>query len=126
MFVCTLLPRGQYPNRLREKNRQTNLLLKEEYGDDVSLAVRSSATAEDLPEASFAGAHETFLNVKGDAALLDAVRRCYASMFTDRGMHYRVEHGFGQLDVAQSVTVMKMVRSDLASSGFPLACSGDI
>ncbi len=91
--------------------------LKAEYGDDVSLAVRSSATAEDLPEASFAGAHETFLNVKGDGALLDAVSRCYASMFTDRGMHYRVEHGFGQLDVAQSVTVMKMVRSDLASSG---------
>jgi len=91
--------------------------LKAEYGADVSLAVRSSATAEDLPEASFAGAHETFLNVKGDAALLDAVRRCYASMFTDRGMHYRMEQGFGQLDVAQSVTVMKMVRSDLASSG---------
>lgn len=91
--------------------------LKDEYGDDVSLAVRSSATAEDLPEASFAGAHETFLNVKGEAALLEAVRRCYASMFTDRGMHYRVEHGFGQLEVAQSVTVMKMVRSDLASSG---------
>jgi pyruvate,water dikinase len=91
--------------------------LKDEYGPDVSLAVRSSATAEDLPEASFAGAHETFLNVKGDAALIDAVRRCYASMFTDRGMHYRMEHGFGQLAVAQSVTVMKMVRSDLASSG---------
>jgi len=91
--------------------------LRSEYGDDVTLAVRSSATAEDLPEASFAGAHESFLNVSGEEALLDAVRRCYASLFTDRGMHYREEHGFGQFDVAQSVGVMKMVRSDLASSG---------
>jgi len=91
--------------------------LRAEYGDDVTLAVRSSATAEDLPEASFAGAHETYLNIFGDDALLDAVRRCYASLYTDRGMHYRVEHGFGQFDVAQSVGVMKMVRSDLSSSG---------
>lgn len=91
--------------------------LRDEYGDDVTLAVRSSATAEDLPEASFAGAHESFLNIAGEDELLDAVRRCYASLFTDRGMHYRVEHGFGQFDVAQSVGVMKMVRSDLASSG---------
>ena len=91
--------------------------LRDEYGDDVTLAVRSSATAEDLPEASFAGAHETFLNIEGDEALLDAVRRCFASLFTDRGIHYRIEHGFGQFDVAQSVTVQKMVRSDLACSG---------
>ncbi|NNE72233.1 MAG: phosphoenolpyruvate synthase [Acidimicrobiales bacterium] len=91
--------------------------LQEEYGEDLTLAVRSSATAEDLPEASFAGAHETFLNVAGDADLLDAVRRCFASLFTDRGIHYRIEHGFGQFDVAQSVTVQKMVRADLACSG---------
>ncbi len=91
--------------------------LRAQYGDGVTLAVRSSATAEDLPEASFAGAHETFLNVRGEQALLDAVQRCFASLFTDRGIHYRMEHGFGQLEVAQSVTVMKMVRSDLASSG---------
>jgi pyruvate,water dikinase len=91
--------------------------LVDQYGPELSFAVRSSATAEDLPEASFAGAHETFLNVSGEAELLDAVRRCYASMFTDRGLHYRNEAGFGHLDVAQSVTVMKMVRSDLASSG---------
>ncbi len=91
--------------------------LRDEYGENVTLAVRSSATAEDLPEASFAGAHETFLNVRGERALLDAVQRCFASLFTDRGIHYRMEHGFGQLDVAQSVTVMKMVRADLASSG---------
>jgi len=91
--------------------------LRAEYGPSLTLAVRSSATAEDLPEASFAGAHETYLNVDGVEALLDAVRRCYASLFTDRGVHYRTEHGFGQFDVAQSVTVQKMVRSDVASSG---------
>jgi pyruvate,water dikinase len=91
--------------------------LRAEYGNDVSLAVRSSATAEDLPEASFAGAHDSYLNIRGEVALIEAVRRCYASLFTDRGMHYREEHGFGQFDVAQSVGVMKMVRSNLASSG---------
>ncbi len=105
------------PEDLRKQILEGYARLKAEYGDDVTLAVRSSATAEDLPEASFAGAHESFLNVSGDDALLESVRRCYASLFTDRGMHYRTEHGFGQFDVAQSVGVMKMVRSDLASSG---------
>jgi pyruvate, water dikinase len=105
------------PDDLRAEIVAGYATLRAEYGDDVTLAVRSSATAEDLPEASFAGAHESFLNVSGDEALIEAVRRCYASLFTDRGMHYRDEQGFGQFDVAQSVAVMKMVRSDLASSG---------
>lgn len=105
------------PDELEQEILAGYAALRDEYGDDVTLAVRSSATAEDLPEASFAGAHESFLNIAGEDELLDAVRRCYASLFTDRGMHYRVEHGFGQFDVAQSVGVMKMVRSDLASSG---------
>lgn len=109
--------RAGLPDDLRVQILAGYERLKAEYGDDVALAVRSSATAEDLPEASFAGAHESFLNVVGADALLEAVRRCYASLFTDRGMHYRQEHGFGQFDVAQSVGVMKMVRSDLASSG---------
>jgi pyruvate,water dikinase len=109
--------RAGLPDDLQAQILAGYAALKHEYGDDVTLAVRSSATAEDLPEASFAGAHESFLNVCGDDALLEAVRRCYASLFTDRGMHYRVAHGFGQFDVAQSVGVMKMVRSDLASSG---------
>lgn len=91
--------------------------LREEYGDDVSLAVRSSGTAEDLPEASFAGQHESFLNVRGEQELLDAVRRCFASLFTDRAIHYRLDQGFGHFDVGLSVGVMKMVRSDLASAG---------
>ncbi len=91
--------------------------LQEEYGSDLSVAVRSSATAEDLPSASFAGQHETFLNVKGDHSLLDACRRCFASFFTDRAIHYRLDRGFDHFSAALSVGVMKMVRSDLASSG---------
>ena len=91
--------------------------LQAEYGEDVSLAVRSSATAEDLPNASFAGQHETYLNIKGEAHLLDACRRCFASLFLDRAIHYRVDQGFDHFKVGLSVGIMKMVRSDLASSG---------
>jgi pyruvate,water dikinase len=91
--------------------------LQEEYGDDVSLAVRSSATAEDLPTASFAGQQDTYLNIKGDESLLDACRRCFASLFTDRAIHYRIDEGFDHFKVALSIGVMKMVRSDLASAG---------
>ncbi len=92
-------------------------MLQQEYGEDVSLAVRSSATAEDLPTASFAGQQETYLNVKGRESLLDACRRCFASLFTDRAIHYRIDQGFDHFKIALSIGVMKMVRSDLASSG---------
>jgi pyruvate, water dikinase len=91
--------------------------LEDEYGEDLTLAVRSSATAEDLPTASFAGQQDTYLNVHGDASLLDACRRCFASLFTDRAIHYRVDQGFDHFKVALSIGVMKMVRSDLSSSG---------
>ncbi len=91
--------------------------LQEQYGRDLSVAVRSSATAEDLPQASFAGQHETYLNVRGDHSLLDACRHCFASLFTDRAVHYRIDQGFDHFKVALSVGVMKMVRSDLASAG---------
>ncbi len=91
--------------------------LQEEYGDDMSVAVRSSATAEDLPTASFAGQQETYLNVHGEQSLLDSCRRCFASLFTDRAIHYRVDQGFDHFKVALSIGIMKMVRSDLASSG---------
>ena len=92
-------------------------VLRDQYGDELSLAVRSSATAEDLPNASFAGQQETYLNVRGDAALLDACRRDFASLFTDRAIHYRLDQGFDHFKVALSIGVMKMVRSDLAASG---------
>ena len=91
--------------------------LEKEYGPQLTVAVRSSATAEDLPTASFAGQHETFLNIGGETALLDAVRRCFASLFTDRAIHYRIDNGFDHFKVFLSVGVMKMVRSDLAASG---------
>ncbi len=85
--------------------------------DDVDVAVRSSATAEDLPDASFAGQQETFLNIRGAAALLDACRRCYASLFTDRAISYRRAKGFDDLKVALSVGVQTMVRSDAGGAG---------
>lgn len=83
----------------------------------ASVAVRSSATAEDLPDASFAGQQETYLNVEGEAALLDACRRCYASLFTDRAITYRSLKGFDHMKVALSVGVQQMVRSDIGGSG---------
>ncbi len=82
-----------------------------------AVAVRSSATAEDLPNASFAGQQETFLNIQGEAALLQACRRCYASLFTDRAISYRQLNGFDHLEVALSIGVQRMVRSDLACAG---------
>jgi pyruvate, water dikinase len=91
--------------------------LQAEYGSELTLAVRSSATAEDLPTASFAGQHETFLNISGQARLLDAVRQCFASLFKDRALSYRVENGFDHFKVFLSVGVMKMVRADCAASG---------
>jgi pyruvate,water dikinase len=83
----------------------------------VDVAVRSSATAEDLPDASFAGQQETYLNVAGHLALLDSVKRCFASLFTDRAISYRTDKGFDHFKVALSVGVQRMVRSDLAASG---------
>ena len=84
---------------------------------EVSVAVRSSATAEDLPQASFAGQQESFLNVRGVRDLLDACRRCYASLFTDRAIAYRQAQSFAHLDVALSIGVQRMIRSDLAGAG---------
>ena len=83
----------------------------------LDVAVRSSATAEDLPDASFAGQQETYLNVHGDAALLETCKRCFASLFTDRAISYRVDKGFDHFQVALSIGVQRMVRSDLACSG---------
>jgi pyruvate,water dikinase len=84
---------------------------------NADVAVRSSATAEDLPDASFAGQQETFLNIRGEAALLDACRRCYASLYTDRAISYRKAKGFDHLQVALSIGIQAMVRSDLGGAG---------
>ena len=92
-------------------------LAKEAGEPDIPVAVRSSATAEDLPDASFAGQQETFLNVRGEAALLEACRKCYASLFTDRAISYRQIQGFSHTQVALSVGVQQMVRADTGGSG---------
>ena len=108
---------AEIPDDLRVEILAAYRRIQEEYGEDVGVAVRSSATAEDLPTASFAGQHETYLNVHGDESLLDACRRCFASVFADRAIHYRIDRGFDHYKLGLSIGVMKMVRSDLASSG---------
>jgi len=102
---------------LREQTIRAYRELEAEYGANVAVAVRSSATAEDLPSASFAGQHESFLNVRGADQLFDACRRCFASIFTDRAISYRIDNGFDHFKVGLSVGVMKMVRADRAASG---------
>jgi len=105
------------PDILREQILAAFHALKNQYPNEISVAVRSSATAEDLPNASFAGQQDTYLNIESDEQLLDACRRCFASLFTDRAIHYRIDQGFEHFKVALSIGIMKMVRSDLAASG---------
>ncbi len=109
---------AEFPPRLRDVIVDAYLKLSQEYNTDyVDVAVRSSATAEDLPDASFAGQQETYLNIRGIPALLDAVKKCFASLFTDRAISYREDKGFDHFSIALSVGVQKMVRSDLGASG---------
>ncbi|MDQ1325885.1 MAG: pyruvate, water dikinase [Campylobacterota bacterium] len=105
------------PDDLVVQIKDAFMQLKSEYKEEVTLAVRSSATAEDSPEASFAGQNDTYLNIGTLDALLDAYKRCLASNFTDRSLHYKYDHGFDTFKVYLSVVVMKMVRSDMAASG---------
>ncbi|MBW7852011.1 MAG: phosphoenolpyruvate synthase [Rhodospirillales bacterium] len=116
--IRRMILEAHLPERLADAIRQAYRRLCERAGrPELDVAVRSSATAEDLPEASFAGQQETFLNIRGEAALLDACRRCYASLFTDRAIAYRRNHGFDHMQVALSVGVQRMVRSDKAGAG---------
>jgi pyruvate,water dikinase len=110
--------RGDWPAEMTEAIAHAYRSLCERIGRaDADVAVRSSATAEDLPDASFAGQQETFLNIRGEAALLEACRRCFASLFTDRAISYRQTKGFDHLKVALSIGVQAMVRSDLGGAG---------
>jgi pyruvate,water dikinase len=110
--------RGDWPEDTAQAIREAYRELSRRSGAaDTDVAVRSSATAEDLPDASFAGQQESFLNIRGEDALLDACRRCYASLFTDRAISYRDAKGFDHLKIALSVGVQKMVRSDLGAAG---------
>ncbi len=109
---------GDFPTDIRDAIVESYRELCTRSGvDEVSVAVRSSATAEDLPDASFAGQQETFLNIRGERALLAACRRCYASLYTDRAISYRDTRGFEHEKVALSVGVQRMVRSDIGGSG---------
>lgn len=116
-LVRTLILKSDLPSEIRRSVDAAYRRLEKIYGQNVDVAVRSSATAEDLPTASFAGQQETYLNVVGKEELLLAVKKCIASLFTDRAISYRADKGFSHLGVALSVGVQKMVRSDLASSG---------
>jgi len=109
--------KASLPKDLKNQIKEAYQKLKDEYGDSLSLAVRSSATAEDSLEASFAGQNETYLNIRTLDELFSAYKKCLASNFTDRTIHYKFENGFDYYKVSLSVVVMKMVRSDIGSSG---------
>lgn len=117
---------AELPPRLAEEiYRQYKILSLNEGASELDVAVRSSATAEDLPSASFAGQQETYLNITGRSALLEAVKKCFASLFTDRAISYRADRGFQHTAVYLSVGVQKMVRSDLGSSGVMFSLDTD-
>jgi pyruvate, water dikinase len=110
--------KSKLPKELEQEVIAAYKTLSKEYKTaNVDVAVRSSATAEDLPDASFAGQQDTYLNIKGEQKLLEAVKRCIASLFTNRAISYRVDKGFDHFKIALSVGVQKMIRSDLAASG---------
>jgi pyruvate,water dikinase len=115
--VRGIIRHTEFPPPLTEAVLEGYHAMEERYGTGVDVAVRSSATAEDLPDASFAGQQETFLNITGEEPLIDACKRCFASLFTNRAISYRQDKGFGQFDVYLSIAVQKMIRSDEASAG---------
>ncbi len=115
--VRTLIRNLEFPEELRNAIIEDYKNLEKQYGEHVDVAVRSSATAEDLPDASFAGQQETYLNVHGYDEVIDNCKNCFASLFTNRAISYRVDKGFDHFSIALSITVQKMARSDLACSG---------
>jgi len=115
--IRRLIIEASFPESLKKDILVAASDLYKRSGNQISLAVRSSATAEDLPDASFAGQQETYLNVKGDENLIKACHRCYASLFTDRAIKYREDHGYDHIKVALSIGAQVMVRSDKACSG---------
>jgi pyruvate,water dikinase len=115
--VRRLIHSLEFPREVVEEIVKAYRKLCKEYGEDTDVAVRSSATAEDLPGASFAGQQETFLNIRGEYALIQACKRCFASLFTNRAISYRAHKGFDHFQVALSIGIQKMVRSDKACSG---------
>ncbi len=115
--IRNAIAKAEFPEAIKTSVEKGFESLVKKYGKEISLAVRSSATAEDLPNASFAGQQETYLNVRGIDELIVACHKCYASLFTDRAIKYREDNHFDQTKVALSIGVQLMVRSDLAASG---------
>ena len=115
--VRSIIRNSEFPPDLTKAIIDGYQKMEQQYTKGVDVAVRSSATAEDLPDASFAGQQETFLNIRGEDSLIDACKRCFASLFTNRAISYRHDKGFGQFDVYLSIAVQKMIRSDMASAG---------
>jgi pyruvate,water dikinase len=119
--VRDIIRHSEFPPDLTQAIYQGYDKLAEDFGqgglDNLDVAIRSSATAEDLPDASFAGQQDTYLNIRGRMSVLDACKKCFASLFTNRAISYRHDKGFGQFDVSLSIAVQKMVRSDSAYSG---------
>jgi pyruvate,water dikinase len=117
-LIRNMVADGTFPDNLNREIVERYLELSRKYGNEATdVAVRSSATAEDLPDASFAGQQETFLNVRGSQSLLNAIKSCFASLYNDRAISYRAQRGFDHKSVLLSVGVQKMVRSDLGASG---------
>jgi len=123
--IRSLIAHSPCPKELEEEIRICYRKMEERFGKNVDVAVRSSATAEDLPTASFAGQQTSYLNVRGEDDLLEKVMDCFASLFTNRAISYRVDKGFDHLSVYLSVGVQKMVRSDLACSGVMFSIDTD-
>jgi pyruvate,water dikinase len=115
--IRKMIMAAKFPKDLNLEIKNAYQQLCKKYGKDTDVAVRSSATAEDLPSASFAGQHDTYLNIRGEKGLLEACQKCIASLFTNRAISYRQKRGFDHLKVALSVGVQKMIRSDIASAG---------
>ena len=115
--IRELIKGAEFPMQLKSEIIEAYTKLCKEYGEHTDVAVRSSATAEDLPGASFAGQQESYLNIRGHSSLLAACKLCFASLFTNRAIVYRHEKGFDHFKVALSIGVQKMVRSDKAGSG---------
>ncbi len=109
--------KAELPEELKKDIADAYKKLCKNYGQNTDVAVRSSATAEDLPDASFAGQQETYLNIRGEKSLMESCKKCFASLFTNRAISYRVDRGFDHFKIGLSIGVQKMVRSDLASSG---------
>ena len=115
--IRDLIYHSEFPEQLTKEITQCYQKLCQKYGPDTDVAVRSSATAEDLPDASFAGQQDTYLNIRGEKTIIDACKKCFASLFTNRAISYRYDKGFDQFSVGLSIGIQKMVRSDKACSG---------